>query len=176
MKQACQFSIKMLFAAAITFAGIVSCNHPAARTAHETAVDTVAANIKMYSHVWDEIINKGRLELFNDSNFSKNVIMHASPTDVIGIDSARAYYANYLIGFSDITFTIKDVFGMGNKLVKYWNFKGRHTGLFFGIAATGKTVSLDGVTLVRMDNGKIAEERDFFDNLEFMQQLGLIQR
>jgi hypothetical protein len=29
---------------------------------------------------------------------------------------------------------------------------------------------------VRMENGKIAEERDFFDNLEFMQQLGLIPR
>jgi hypothetical protein len=30
------------------------------------------------------------------------------------------------------------------------------------------------VTLVRMGNGKIAEERDFFGNLEFMQQLVLI--
>ena len=53
--------------------------------------------------------------------------MHASPTDVIGIDSARAYYANYLTGFSNITFTIKDVFGQGEKLVKrfyphcYWH-------------------------------------------------------
>lgn len=102
--------------------------------------------------------------------------MHASPSDVVGIDSARAYYANYLTGFSDITFSIKDVFGMGNKLVKHWNFKGTHTGVFFGIPATGKKVDIDGVTLVRMDQGKIAEERDFLDNLEFMQQLGLIPR
>ncbi|MEP7318187.1 MAG: ester cyclase [Panacibacter sp.] len=138
--------------------------------------DTVEANIKMYTHVWDEIINKRRLDLFNDSNFTSNVVMHASPTDVVGIDSARAYYANYLTGFSDIQFTIKDVFGQGNKLVKHWNFKGVHTGVFFGIPATGKTVDIDGVTLVRMENGKIAEERDFLDNLEFMQQLGLIPR
>jgi hypothetical protein len=27
-----------------------------------------------------------------------------------------------------------------------------------------------------MENGKIAEEQDFLDNLEFMQQLGLIPR
>jgi len=27
-----------------------------------------------------------------------------------------------------------------------------------------------------MENGKIAEERDFFDNLEFSQQLGIIPR
>lgn len=138
--------------------------------------DSVEANIKMYSHVWDEIINKGKLGMFNDSNFTKNVVLHVSPADVTGIDSAKAYYANYLTGFSNITFTIKDVFGQGDKLVKHWNFKGTHTGVFFGIPATGKPVNLDGVTLVRMENGKIAQEQDFFDNLEFSQQLGLIPR
>jgi steroid delta-isomerase-like uncharacterized protein len=130
----------------------------------------------MYSHVWDEIINKRRLDIFNDSNFTKDVVMHASPSNIIGIDSARAYYANYITGFSDISFTIKDVYGMGNKLTKHWNFKGTHTGDFFGIPATGMKVDIDGVTLVRMSNGKIAEEQDFFDNLEFMQQLGLMPR
>ena len=134
----------------------------------------VQANIKTYSYVWDEIMNKGKLDMFNDSYFTQDVAMHASPTDVIGIDSARAYYANFLTGFSDIQFTIKDVFGQGDKLVKYWNFKGTHTGNFFGIKATGKSVNIDGTTLVRMSDGKIAEERDFFDNLDFMTQLGLI--
>jgi steroid delta-isomerase-like uncharacterized protein len=170
------FPIQQLFLLPIIFAIVMSCSNPQVETAKQTAVDTVAANIKMYSHVWDEIINKKKLEMFNDSNFTKNVAMHTSPTDVVGIDSARAYYANYLTGFSDITFTVKDVFGMDNKLVKHWNFKGTHTGMFFGIPATNKKVDIDGVTLVRMEDGKIAEERDFVDNLEFMQQLGLIPR
>jgi uncharacterized protein len=136
--------------------------------------DLVESNIKAYTYTWDEIMNKGKLNMFNDSNFTKDVVMHVSPADLVGIDSARAYYANFLTGFSKITFTIKDVFGQGEKLVKYWNFKGTHTGPFFGIPATGKTVSIDGTTLVRMVNGKIAEERDFFNNLDFMTQLGLI--
>lgn len=153
-----------------------ACNNAQNESSKETAQDSVAANIEMYTHVWDEIINNRKLEMFNDSNFTKDVVMHASPSDVIGIDSARAYYANYLTGFSDVAFSIKDVFGMGNKLVKHWNFRGTHTGTFFGIPATGKSVNIEGVTLVRMDKGKIAEERDFFDNLEFMQQLGLIPR
>jgi steroid delta-isomerase-like uncharacterized protein len=143
-------------------------DHPDAKA------DPVAANITAYSKVWDEIMNKGNLAMFNDSNFTKDVVMHASPADVVGIDSAKAYYNNFLTGFSNIQFNIKDIFGQGNKLVKYWNFKGTHTGLFFGIPATGKTVSIDGTTLVRMANGKIAEERDFYDNLDFMTQLGLI--
>lgn len=169
MKKKSNYRNTLLVAFTIITVLFNACSSPATEKA-----DPVEANIKMYTQVWDQIINKGRLELFNDSNFTKDVVMHVSPADIIGIDSARAYYANYLTGFSNITFTIKDVFGQGNKLVKHWNFKGTHTGNFFGIPATGKTVSLDGVTLVRMSNGKIAEERDFFDNLDFMTQLGLM--
>jgi steroid delta-isomerase-like uncharacterized protein len=134
----------------------------------------VEANIKIYTHVWDEILNKGKIEMFNADNFSKDVVLHTSPNDLIGIDSMKAYYENFLTGFSKIQFTIKDVFGEGDKIVKYWNFKGTHTGMFFGIPATGKTVNIEGTTLVRMDDGKIAEERDFYDNLAFLQQLGVI--
>lgn len=134
--------------------------------------DPVAANIKMYTHLWDEIINKGKLDLFNDSNFTSNLIIHGNP-DVVGIDSARAMYANYVNGFSNRQFTIVDVFGQDNKLVKHWKFKGKHTGAFFGIPATGKDVDVGGATLVRMQEGKIAEEQDFFDNLTLMTQLGL---
>jgi len=136
--------------------------------------DSVEANIKMYTHTWDEIINHGKLDLFNDSNFTTDVVMHAHP-DITGIDSARAYYANYLTGFSNIQFYIKDVFGQGDKLVKHWEFKGKHTGTFFGIPATGKDVDVEGATLVKMRGGKIAEEQDFFDNYDFMKQLGLIK-
>ena len=141
--------------------------------AETTKTDSVEANINMYKHTWDEIINHGKLDMFNDSNFTRDVVMHANP-DVVGIDSARAMYANYVNGFSNIKFTIVDVFGQGDKLVKHWNFKGKHTGTFFGIPPTGKDVNVEGVTLVKMRGGKIAEEQDFFDNLAFMQQLGLM--
>ncbi len=152
----------------------ISCSSNETASGDTEKTDSVAANIRMYSHVWDEIINKGNLGEFNDSNFTKDVVMHMSPSDITGIDTARGYYANFITGFSGIKFTIKDIFGQGNKLVKHWNFSGTHTGVFFGIPATNKKVSLDGVTLVRMSNGKIAEERDFFDNYDFMIQLGLL--
>lgn len=168
--------ISLIFVMIASASLITACNNPGTETTKEPAKDSVAANIKLYTHTWDEIINKGNLALFNDSNFTKDVVMHVSPADIVGIDTARAYYSNFLTGFSDVVFDVKDVFAQGNKLVKQWNFSGTHTGDFFGIPATGKKVSLDGVTIVRMQDGKIAEERDYFDNLEFMQQLGLIPR
>ena len=171
MQKQSSFSSALIAAFTVVTLLFTACSSPEKEIAK---ADPVEANIKAYTHTWDEIMNKRKLDMFNDSNFTKDVVMHASPKDVVGIDSARAYYSNFLTGFSDIKFTIKDVFGQGEKLVKYWNFKGTHTGVFFGIPATGKTVSLDGTTLIRMSNGKIAEERDFYDNLDFMTQLGLM--
>jgi len=83
----------------VVFATLFACNSSHSETPKEAKVDSVAANIKMYTDVWDEIINKRKLYKFNDTSFTKDVVMHASPTDVVGIDSARAYYANYLTGF-----------------------------------------------------------------------------
>jgi uncharacterized protein len=172
MKYKSTFHTFVLTAISFTALWLIGCT--AAEKTTPVKEDPVESNIKAYAHVWDEIMNKGKLEMFNDSNFVADVVMHSSPTDVVGIDSMKAYYANFLTGFTDIEFTIKDIFGQGDKLVKYWNFKGNHTGDFFGIPATGKPVDLDGTTLVRMSNGKIAEEQDFYDNLDFFTQLGLI--
>lgn len=131
-------------------------------------------DLKMYSQVWDDIINKGQIEQINSENFATDITLVTSPENIVGIDSFKAHYQNYLTGFSDVSFTILDVFGQNDKIVKNWNFKGTHTGDFFGIPATGKMVDIDGVTLVKMKNGKIAQEQDFMDNMLFMTQLGML--
>ena len=99
---------------------------------------------------------------------------HPIITEVKGKVNAKAYYSNYVTGFSERQFIVKEMFADGDKLVKHWQFKGKHTGTFFGIPATGKTVDVIGCTIAKMKDGKIAEEQDFMDNMVFMQQLGLL--
>ena len=107
-------------------------------------------------------------------HFDPNITLISNPENIVGIENFKTYYQNYLTGFSEVNFTIIDVFGQGDRIVKHWNFKGTHSGDFFGIPATGKSVDVNGVTLVKMKNGKIAQEQDFMDSMVFMQQLGLI--
>ena len=140
----------------------------------ESAQNELAANLDMYEKTWDLIINKGEIDQINESNFDQNITLVTSPENVVGIEGFKAYYQNYLTGFSNVEFTIVDVFGQGDKIVKHWNFKGTHSGEFFGIPATDKDVDIDGVTLVKMKDGKIAQEQDFMDNYVFLMQLGLI--
>ena len=152
--------IKILFL--LTLITLTSCN------------SKIDKDIEMYSHTWDEIINNQNLDFFNEENFDTNITLIMSPENVVGIDNVKDFYNNYLTGFSNIEFTIVDVFGQGDKIVKHWNFKGTHSGVFFGIPPTGKTVDVEGTTLVKMKDGKIAQEQDFMDNMVFMQQLGIV--
>ena len=76
-----------------------------------------------------------------------------------------------MTGFSNIEFTILEVIGQGDRLVKHWNFKGTHTGEFFGMPASGNKLDLSGTTLVTMKDGKIAREHDFFDMMSMVTQL-----
>lgn len=152
----------LLFALAMSFA---ACSDPNAQ---------MEKNIATYTATWDGIINDRKLELFDETHFATNITLIMTPENVIGIENIKDFYANYLNGFSNIEFTVVDVFGQGDKIVKHWNFKGTHTGEFFGIPATGKSVNVEGATLVKMKDGKIAQEQDFMDNMDFMQQLGLV--
>ncbi|HEY5687604.1 MAG TPA: ester cyclase [Yeosuana sp.] len=153
----------VIFLFAILCIGILSCENA-----------KVEKNIKMYSSTWDEIINKGNLDLINDSHFTEDITLVMSPENIVGIEGFKDYYSNFVTGFSDVEFTMADVFGQGDKIVKHWNFKGTHSGDFFGIPATGKSVNVEGVTLVQMKDGKIAQEQDFMDNMVFLQQLGIL--
>ena len=133
----------------------------------------VQDNIASYSKTWDDIINNGNLDAINDSNFDAGITAVMSPENIVGIDAFKDYYSNFVNGFSNVEFTIVDIFGQGDKIVKHWRFKGTNSGEFFGMPATGKDIDIQGTTLVVMKEGKIAQEQDFFDNLVFMQQLGI---
>ena len=141
---------------------------------HSCTDNKIDKSIKMYTTTWDEILNNRNLDYFNKDNFDSNVTLITAPENVVGIGAVKDYYNNFLTGFSDIEFTIKKIFGQGDNIVKHWNFKGTHTGDFFGIPATRNKVDLDGTTIIKMKNGKIAQEQDFFDNMAFMSQLGLV--
>lgn len=157
---------KTLLAIVVT-AGLFACTSEADKNA-KLGKD----NVSYYSRVWEVAINEGRTNIL-DTAYAENAVLHTVP-EVKGKANARAYYDNFVTGFSYCQFIVKEIFADGDKLVKHWQFKGKHTGPFFGIPATGKLVDVVGCTIAKMKDGKITEEQDFMDNLVFMQQLGII--
>jgi steroid delta-isomerase-like uncharacterized protein len=57
-----------------------------------------------------------------------------------------------------------------------WTFSGTNTGAWGPeTPATGKTFSFDGVTFIRVKDGKIAYQGDYYDGYGFQKQLGWIE-
>ena len=129
----------------------------------------------MYTMVWDAVFKDRNLDMINEEYFDKDVVAVAtSAGDVVGLENFKAYYGNYITGFSDGELIFVDLFGQGDKMVKHWRFKGTHDGDFFGVPPTNKTVDVSGTTLIKMKDGKIVAEQDFMDFLSFYTQLGLM--
>jgi len=133
--------------------------------------DQVEANIKMYTNVWDEILNKGNIDMI-DTHFASNYVNKTVNSTVSGQAEAKEFFGAFLTGFSDINFVVDEIFGVDDRVVKIWTFNATHSGEFAGIPATGNNISLKGVSVSRIVDGKISEELDFMDDLGFMEQLG----
>ena len=127
-------------------------------------------DLSMYENTWSRFLN-GDTTVINESRFHDDVVVVTANGNLVGIEACKDYYMNFLNGFSDIEFTIPEVLGQGDRLVKHWNFKGTHTGEFFGMPASGNKLNLSGTTLVTIIDGKIAKEHDFFDMMSMITQL-----
>jgi predicted ester cyclase len=76
--------------------------------------------------------------------------------------------------FSDISITVEDQIAEGDKVVSRWTIRGTHKGEYMGIAPTGKQVTITGISIYRIEKGKIVEDWANSDMLGMLQQLGAI--
>jgi len=122
----------------------------------------------------DEAWNKGNLAVV-DEILSPNYVLHINAPgarmDLDGYKQALSMYHNALSGFG---FTVEDMIAEGDKVVIRWTIRGTHNGEYMGVAATGKDVSVTGIAIRRLENGKIVEEWVEMDRLGLMQQMGAV--
>ena len=154
----------------IIILSLFSCGTNNSNKTQDINTNTFDKDLAKYESIWNSFL-AGDTSVINENNFKKDVVVVTAQGDLVGLEAIKEFYMNYLNGFSNIEFTIVDAFGQGSRIVKHWNFKGVHTGDFFGIPATGNTLDLSGTTLVTMENGRIAKEQDFFDMQSLTSQL-----
>jgi predicted ester cyclase len=91
-----------------------------------------------------------------------------------GLDGARQIYAINQQAFSDPWHTIEGQVAEGDVVVTWLTAGGRHTGELLGVPATGRDVSMHGVTIFRVVDGKITSRWGVSDLLSMFVQLGTI--
>lgn len=71
-------------------------------------------------------------------------------------------------------FTIEDVISEADRVVVRWTNAGTHVGEFAGVPATGRSFTIAGIDIYRLESGLLAEHWHVVDQLSMLGQLGLV--
>jgi steroid delta-isomerase-like uncharacterized protein len=132
---------------------------------------TIEQNKALLHHCFDEI-NKGNVDCL-DRYFAEDCIYHG-PAGNHNANYFKIMRSTFFSAFPDAISRIEDIIAARDKVVTYWRIRGTHQGDLQGIAPTGKKVTITGIMITRVKNGKIVEEWEAFNQLNLMEQLGVI--
>ena len=109
-----------------------------------------------------------------DEFYPPDVVWHMPEQDLRGIEEAKQFVSTFLEAFPDASFSVEDLIAEGGKVVSRFTARGTHQGETeeFG-PPTGRQFEQEGITIHRIEDGKIVEEWSQYDNLSILQQLGL---
>ncbi len=132
-----------------------------------------AQNLALVSRIWNEIWNKGALDV-SDEVFTQDYLGHLPIMTVHGPEEFKNMVRVYLAAFPDVHLSVEDAFAIGDRVTVRWISRGTHRGPMMGIPPSMKKIEVMGISIFRMENGKVAEEWEGFDTLGMMQQIGAI--
>jgi predicted ester cyclase len=129
------------------------------------------ANRRVVLRLLEEVWNQGRVELC-DELLAPSAVVHFAGRDYpAGPDESKqvvTYWRSALAGFR---FQIDDVIAEGDRVVAHVPFQGAQVKPILDIPVTGRTVRLDETLICRVDQGKIVEIWESFDESGLRAQL-----
>jgi steroid delta-isomerase-like uncharacterized protein len=130
-------------------------------------------DLKEYQKIWIEGLNRGDLSA-SDRSFTKDCVVHMTgQPQPLKTGPWKDFLNVFLTAFPDLHFTMEDQLVAGDKVAYRWHCTGTHTGPLGPVPPTGKKISIDGLIIDRLVNGKVAERWEQYDGTLMMQQLGL---
>jgi len=89
-----------------------------------------------------------------------------------GVDAFKEMMSECMGSSRDESFTVHDLIAEGDKVVSRWTVSGCQTKDLPGIPNKGGCYKIDGISITRVSDGKIAEEWVEWDTAGFAKQLG----
>jgi len=140
----------------------------------EDRVVSEAQNIATLERFVEEVINQGRFEAADELVEEDFVELDPLPGQKQGREGLKDVIRMMRTSFPDIHWVVQETIASGDKVVSRFKWTGTHRGDFLGIPATGRKITVPGVVIDRLKNGKMADSRILMDTLGMMQQLGVV--
>jgi len=103
------------------------------------------------------------------SDFTMHTPLPASP----GIKGIHEVITTCRAAFEHLNVTIEDMIAEGDNVAARFTAHGIHKGDFMGLQATGKPITMTGIEIFRIKDGRIVELWGEANLLGLMQQLGI---
>lgn len=113
---------------------------------------------------------RGDLSLV-DQIFSPNLRINGV---MVGRDGPRRNVTNRLTGFPDFDVSIDEQLVSLNRVATRMTWTGTHTGIYSGLAPTGRTVSVRALTIFHFQEDIVVETWTVIDQFELFRQLGAL--
>jgi steroid delta-isomerase-like uncharacterized protein len=98
----------------------------------------------------------------------------ATPDLPTGPEGVKGVVSMFRSAMPDLRVVVEDMIAEGDKVATRYTLEGTHEGELFGVPPTGQRLSIKSMTVERVSDGKIREHWRVTDNLDMMQQLGVV--
>jgi predicted ester cyclase len=145
-----------------------------------TQDDNKAVVGRWFTEFWGKSVNLGVVDEIAAPDMLLKYSLHEPRR---GRSDIKAFMTDFRAAFPDLNFWgTADLIAEGDYVVGQWEGGGTHTGPAFddflvgGLpAATGRKMHFTGTTVLKVINGRIAEEVGLDDGVTALTQLGLIR-
>ena len=131
-----------------------------------------------FMHRWfDEVWNKGNPAAI-DELMAADAIVHGlgeAGRTTTGPDAFKPFQSRLRSAFPDIHVTIEQTIEEGDMIASRWTARMTHRGDDLGVPATGKQVTVSGMSMGRLRDGKLVEGWNNWDTMSLMEQISAFQ-
>lgn len=108
--------------------------------------------------------------------FDPAAVLHdvAVARPVVGRAQIAAVYGRHLVAIPDTLVRVERLVAEADSVVAEWTLSGTHRGPLLGIPATGKPVTIVGVSLLRFRDGSPVADTRVWDLAGVLRQIGLL--
>lgn len=135
-------------------------------------------NIQVVRRIFDAL-NSHDLET-GSKYYSRDVRVEApNVAGTMNLDQTRKDNQNFLTAFPDVHFDLKDIIAQGDRVAVSYMIKGTHKAPLANlngdtIPATNRSVTQRGVSIFEIRNNQVSHQQDYWDQVTFLTQLGVI--
>lgn len=126
--------------------------------------------VRQYIDAW----NKQDLAAVGDLLLPDFIRHDANLPDVEGAQAELEFIASVVKAFPDLDLNIDQLITQDNFVVVRLAIRGTHENPFMGVPATRRSIDVKSMEIIRLAEGKIAEQWVVMDLLSFFQQLGVV--